>query len=76
MTLDITSPEAIKYRDALVAELEANANRAAREIIANSVTGPSLAILSVLGIDGRVKILDIIITECQKLKEELEYDTR
>ena len=44
------------------------------EIITSLFSSADLVILGALGIDARVKILDVFIQKCTKLKEDIENE--
>ena len=61
-----------------IAQAEAKLSKSAQLLLVNLLTQllseGDILILSLMGVDGRQKILDVFIKECQKLKEEFKDD--
>ena len=56
-------------------DLRKNARTSILQLLASVVGQNDLLLLAALGIDGRAKILDVFIEECQTLKEEFAHGT-
>lgn len=71
---DLPSEQGDTDMTAAIAELEKHLQEQARLAILNAIntvsTQGDIFILSALGIDGRQKMLDLFIRECQSLMEE------
>jgi hypothetical protein len=50
--------------------LRNSARLAITRVITQTLSDGDVTILSLMGIDGKQKLLDVLIEECQKLKEE------
>jgi predicted transcriptional regulator len=74
---DIT-PDRIELLKAMSGEIRQSLHEKARlainDAIASVLAQGDLVILSVLGIDGRVEMLDIFIEECESIKKEIIED--
>ena len=68
-------PELAPVVDKMQSELKTRVRGLVTNLLIEAISEGDLLLLSALGIDGRVKILDVFSEECQTLKEEFSYGT-
>ena len=69
-TQEYKFPELAQVTDELQLNLKERVRTSVVQLITQAVGENDLLLLSALGIDGRGKMLDVFIEECQHLKEE------
>ncbi|NBO55752.1 MAG: hypothetical protein EBU84_14465 [Actinobacteria bacterium] len=54
--------------------IERSAEGLVTTVVTNLLSEGDVIILGMMGIDGRQKILDVLIKQCEKLKKEIENE--
>ena len=54
--------------------IEMSAEGLVTTVVATLLSEGDVIVLGMLGIDGRQKILDVLIEQCQKIKKEIENE--
>ena len=68
-------PELGNVTEALQTELRTRVRSSVGYVLMNILSENDVLLLSALGIDGRQKILDVFMEECQSLKEDFQNGT-
>lgn len=70
----IEDPKLRAFAQSCFDRIEKSAENILLTVIAQLLSEGDVLVLGIIGIDGRQKILDVLIEQCQKLKKEFEND--